>query len=53
MKKFILTILTISATLSVMAGGRIVKGSVKSQILGVEKPYSVYLPEGYDNSKES
>ena len=53
MKKLFLTILAIAATLSVMAGGRIMKGSVKSEILGVEKSYSVYLPEGYDNSKDS
>ncbi len=36
-----------------MAGGRLVQGSVKSEILGVEKPYAVYLPEGYDNSGKS
>lgn len=29
------------------------KGSMKSEILGVEKHYAVYLPEGYDESKES
>lgn len=53
MKRILFTIIAISATLSVAAGGRIVTGSVRSEILGVEKPYSVYLPEGYDKSKES
>lgn len=53
MKKIILTILAVASTLSVLAGGRIVKGSMKSEILGVEKHYAVYLPESYDESKES
>ncbi len=53
MRKIFLTILAIAAIFPVVAGGRIVKGSVKSEILGVEKPYAVYLPEGYDQSKES
>lgn len=53
MRRFFLTILAVAATVSVMAGGRIEHGSVRSEILGVEKPYAVYLPDGYDKSKES
>lgn len=36
----------------VSAQGRIEHLSLKSEVLGVEKTYSVYLPEGYDNSTE-
>ena len=53
MKRIFLTILAVVASVSVMAGGRVEQGSVRSEILGVDKPYAVYLPEGYDKSKES
>lgn len=32
----------------VLKGSRIESGTVASKILGVEKPYKVYLPDGYD-----
>ncbi len=48
-----MTILAFAAALSALAEGRIVNGSVKSGILGAEKLYTVYLPDGYDDSKES
>lgn len=53
MGKFFLTIIALATTLSTFAGGRIVKGSIKSEILGIEKLYTVYLPESYGNSKEN
>ncbi len=37
-------------TIALGAQSRIAEASVKSEILGVEKPYSVYLPDGYDTS---
>ncbi|MBO5875760.1 MAG: endo-1,4-beta-xylanase Z [Alistipes sp.] len=53
MKRLFLTICAVVSAVAAMAGGRLEKGSVKSAILGVEKPYAVYLPEGYDTSSES
>lgn len=47
---FALALLALGAT--AMAQGRIEHFTMKSHVLGVEKPYSVYLPEGYDNSTE-
>ena len=52
MRRFFLTIMAVATAFSVMAGGRIERFSVKSEILGVEKPYTVYLPDGYDTSGE-
>ena len=34
------------------AQGRLEHLTIKSEVLGVEKPYSIYLPEGYDTSDE-
>ena len=34
------------------AQGRLEHLTIKSEVLGVEKPYSMYLPEGYDTSDE-
>ena len=53
MRRLFLTICAVVPALAVLAGGRIEQGSVKSVILGVEKQYAVYLPEGYDSSKEN
>lgn len=53
MKRLFLTICAVVSVATVIAGGRIERGSVKSEILGVEKLYAVYLPEGYDSSKEN
>ncbi len=44
--------MAVATAFSVMAGGRIEHFSVKSELLGVEKPYTVYLPDGYDTSGE-
>ena len=53
MKRFILFVLASVVTLTaVQAQGRIEHLCVKSKILGAKKVYSVYLPEGYDNSDE-
>ena len=53
MKRLFLTILAVAASVSVMAGSRVEQCSVRSEILGVEKSYAVYLPDGYDKSKEN
>ena len=53
MKRIFLSILAVAAVFSAMAGGRVEHFSMKSEVLGVEKPYAVYLPEGYDSSTES
>lgn len=53
MKRIFLAILAVAATCSAIAGGRVEHFSMKSEILGIEKPYAVYLPEGYDSSTES
>ena len=37
---------------SLSAQGRLEHLTIKSEVLGVEKPYSIYLPEGYDTSDE-
>ena len=52
MKRLFLTICTVVSAVTVIAGGRIEQGSVKSEILGVEKRYAIYLPEGYESSGE-
>ena len=53
MKRFILFVLASVVTLTaVQAQGRIEHLCVKSKILDAKKVYSVYLPEGYDNSDE-
>ena len=36
----------------VMKGSRVESGAVASKILGVDKPYKVYLPDGYDLNPE-
>lgn len=53
MKKIAVFVLSLLA-LTPMAGAqsRLEHLTVKSEILGVEKPYSVYLPDGYDTSGE-
>lgn len=53
MKRLFLTICVAVSAVAVMAGGRLEQGSIKSEILGVEKQYAVYLPESYDSSKEN
>ena len=47
---FALLCLAIGAT--AQAQSRLEHLKIKSQILGVEKDYSIYLPDGYDNSTE-
>lgn len=47
---FALLLFAVIATVG--AQGRIEHFTMKSQTLGVEKSYSVYLPEGYDDSTE-
>ncbi len=52
MKRALLILLAIITLQSAYSQGRgeVVKGTVKSKILGVEKPYVVYLPAGFDKS---
>jgi enterochelin esterase-like enzyme len=55
MKKIALSLLAVCAGLGATAqgqgqGSRIEEGTMTSALLGVEKPYLVYLPAGYDAS---
>ena len=53
MKKIVLFALSLlAATVTVEAQSRLEHLTVKSEILGVEKSYSIYLPDGYDKSTE-
>ena len=53
MKKFIvLALLCLAVGATSQAQSRLEHLTVKSEILGVEKAYSVYLPDGYDSSAE-
>lgn len=53
MRKFTTFIIALFATvLVVQAQGKICQFTMQSRLLGVEKTYSVYLPEGYDDSTE-
>jgi S-formylglutathione hydrolase FrmB len=51
MKKSIVLLIAIVSTLGVSAQSRVIDATVKSTLLGVEKPYSVYLPDGYETSE--
>lgn len=44
--------LIFASILVAQAQGQLKQFTVKSEILGVEKVYSIYLPEGYENSTE-
>ena len=48
-----LFVLVFASILVVSAQSQVKQFSLKSKLLGVEKEYSVYLPEGYDKSKEN
>ncbi len=50
MKKMFFALLFFAAAGSLAAQSRVVEATVKSVLLGVEKPYLVYLPDGYDTS---
>ena len=50
MKKIILAAVAVTMAVNLAAQSRVVEASVKSTLLGVEKPYLVYLPDGYDDS---
>lgn len=53
MKRFIvLTLLLLFVGVTADAQSRLEHLTVKSEILGVEKNYSIYLPDGYDTSTE-
>ncbi|MBQ5854649.1 MAG: endo-1,4-beta-xylanase Z, partial [Alistipes sp.] len=49
---FVFAFVLLGSALSLQAQSRLEHLTVKSEILGVEKPYSVYLPDGYDSSTE-
>ena len=51
LKLTLLTILCLSA-LSGVAQSRLVQASIKSDTLGVDKPYVVYLPDGYEGATQ-
>lgn len=51
MKKIMLSIAALLCAVYVFAGGTVRESlTMKSAILGMERRYSVYLPEGYDSS---
>ncbi len=50
MKKLFLAAIAVLVTFSLAAQSKIVEASVESKILGAEKQYSVYLPDGYETS---
>lgn len=50
MKRILSVILAVAVVLPLMAQSRIEDGTVKSKILGAEKAYKVYLPDGYDEN---
>ncbi len=53
MKRFsLLIVLVVAVAGSAMAGGKVLVKSLKSSILGVEKSYSIYLPEGYNKGND-
>ena len=53
MKRFIVfALLCLAVGATAQAQSRLEHLTVKSKILGVEKNYSIYLPDGYDNSTE-
>ena len=49
---FVIAFVLLGSALSLQAQSRLEHLTVKSEILGVDKPYSVYLPDGYDSSTE-
>ena len=53
--KRVIAILTLvfAVVISAQAQSKVKEFSVKSKILGVEKKYSVYLPDGYEKSGEN
>lgn len=50
MKKFFLTLIAAVALFCVQAQSRLVDTAIESEILGTTKQYTVYLPDGYDDS---
>lgn len=50
MKRTLLAVVAILSVFSLTAQSKVVDATMKSEILGVEKPYAVYLPDGYDTS---
>lgn len=49
---FVLALLLLFVGVTTDAQSRLEHLTVKSEILGAEKSYSIYLPDGYDSSKE-
>ncbi len=52
MKKILLTLVLLSGALLASAQSKIVTDSLQSKYLGCEQKYNVYLPRGYDATKE-
>ena len=51
-KLLIVSILAKTASVPLFSQSRVVTESVKSEILGVDQGYNVYLPDGYDPSRQ-
>ena len=51
MKRLFFLLITLLISYNIPAqNSRVIEATIKSQLLGIEKPYLVYLPAGYDNS---
>ncbi len=53
MKRIVLSLLVLATAAGLQAQSRVVEASMKSKLLGAEKPYLIYLPDGYDTSGKS
>ena len=49
MKRYVFAALLLLLCLPMLAG-RIVTDTVRSQVLGADVPYNVYLPDGFDQN---
>lgn len=50
MKKMLLVVAAVFTLMNLSAQSQVLDGVIKSDILSTEKPYSVYLPDGYETS---
>lgn len=50
MKKLLFTLLSCAVAMTVMGASRVVEAEMHSRILNVDKPYCIYLPDGYDEN---
>ena len=53
MKRLMLLVAALVVAASASAQSRLVECKMESKLLGTEKEYSIYLPDGYDKSDRS